>query len=217
MRVETHIPGFDRLIGGGFVEGTNNLITGNTGTCKSIFSMQFIYNRAVKNNEKVAYVSTEDGVESIYKQAEQFGWMFTEPPLKQRVKIYKLEPYNITKFGGLVERIRDSGVKRLVIDSMSVFEIYVKEAFNVRKNLFNILETLRHGNMVTLMTVERPEGFEGYSRSDIVEFMTDTVIVMQYIQAAKTKRSLSVRKMRFSAHSENAHPFKIAKNGLLVG
>jgi len=143
--------------------------------------------------------------------------MFTEPPLKQRVKIYKLEPYNITKFGGLVERIRDSGVKRLVIDSMSVFEIYVKEAFNVRKNLFNILETLRHGNMVTLMTVERPEGFEGYSRSDIVEFMTDTVIVMQYIQAAKTKRSLSVRKMRFSQHSENAHPFKIAKGGIIVG
>jgi len=217
VKIATHIPGFDKLVGGGFIEGTTNLISGNTGTCKSIFSIQFLYNRAFKNKEKVAYITTEDGYESITIQAEKFGWKLNDSPLKERFKIYKLEPYNINKFVTMIEEIKRKGIKRLVIDSMSVFEIYVKEPFNMRKNLFNIIELLRHGNMVTIMTVERPEGYEGLSRSDIVEFMADSVILLQYIQAAKTKRSLIVRKMRFSPHSENAHPFRVTNKGLVIG
>jgi len=217
MKVATHIPGFDKLIGGGFIEGTTNLISGGTGTCKSIFCMQFLYNRVMKDKEKTAFITTEDGAESIEIQAEKFGWNLKKEPLKQRFKIYKLEPYNINRFVSMIEGIKKAGIKRLVIDSMSVFEIYVKEPFNMRKNLFNIIELLRHGNMVTIMTVERPEGYAGLSRSDIVEFMADSVILLQYIQAAKIKRSLIVRKMRFSPHSENAHPFNITKDGLVVG
>ena len=169
--ITTHIPGMDKLIGGGFMEGTTNLISGSTGTCKSIFSIQFLVNRVLEDNEKVAYITTEDGIESIQIQAEQFGWKLDEEPMKNKFKIYKLPPYNINKFVGLIEDIKASGVSRLVIDSMSVFEIYIKEPFNMRKNLFNILELLRHDNLVTIMTVERPEGFKGYSRSDIIEFM----------------------------------------------
>jgi KaiC/GvpD/RAD55 family RecA-like ATPase len=216
-RIATHIPGFDKLINGGFIEGTTNLISGGTGTCKSIFCIQFLCNRILKDKEKVAFITTEDGVESIHIQAEKFGWDITKGELKQKFKIYKLEPYNINKFVSMIETIKKSGIKRLVIDSMSVFEIYVKEPFNMRKNLFNIIELLRHGNMVTIMTVERPEGYAGLSRSDIVEFMADSVILLQYIQAAKIKRSLIVRKMRFTPHSENAHPFTITKKGLVIG
>jgi KaiC/GvpD/RAD55 family RecA-like ATPase len=216
-KIETYVPGLDKLIGGGFIEGTTNLISGGTGTCKSILCTQFLYNRAKKHKEKVAFITTEDGFDSITIQAEKFGWKLNEKPLKDLFKIYTLEPYNINKFVSMIEGIKKSGVKRLVIDSMSVFEIYVSEPFNMRKNLFNIIELLRKGNMVTLMTVERPEGYKGLSRSDIVEFMADSVILLQYIQAAKTKRSLIVRKMRFSGHSENAHPFRITKNGLVIG
>ena len=216
VRIPTHIPGMDKLLNGGFIEGTTNLLTGNTGTCKSIFSMQFLANRVLQDNEKVAYITTEDGVESIHLQAEQFGWKLREGELKKNFKVYKLPPYSINKFVGLIEEIKRAGIKRLVIDSMSVFEIYVKEPFNMRKNLFNILELLRHGNLVTIMTAERPEGFKGYSRSDIVEFMADTVIVLQYIQAAKIKRNVNVRKMRFTRHDENVHPFRITNKGIVV-
>jgi circadian clock protein KaiC len=216
-RIATHIPGMDKLLGGGFIQGTTNLLTGNTGTCKSIFSMQFLANRVLHDKEKAAYITTEDGVESIYLQAEQFGWNLKEKPFKQYFKVHKLPPYSINKFVGMIDGIKNSGTKRLVIDSMSVFEIYVKEPFNMRKNLFNLLELLRHGNLVTIMTAERPEGFKGYSRSDIVEFMADSVIVLSYIQAAKIKRNVTVRKMRFTQHDENVHPFKITSKGIAVG
>lgn len=206
----------DKLLGGGFIDGTTNLLTGNTGTCKSIFSMQFLANRVLHDKEKTAYITTEDGIESINVQAEQFGWNLEEKPFSQNFKVLKLPPYNINKFVGMIDEIRGAGIKRLVIDSMSVFEIYVKEPFNMRKNLFNLLELLRHGNMVTIMTAERPEGFKGYSRSDIVEFMADTVIVLSYIQAAKIKRNVVVRKMRFTQHDENVHPFRITGKGIVV-
>jgi len=216
MKIATGIPGFDSIVNGGFDEGTTNLIAGETGTCKSIFCMQFLYNRASMFKEKVYYVTTEDGVESIHKQAEQFGWQLQKPPISQLFRVIELEPYNINAFLNIAEEIKKNSIKRVVIDSVSVFEIYMKEPFIVRKNLFSIIEKMRAGGTVTLMTAEVPGGSKGFSRSGIVEFMADSIIRMQYIQEAKAKRSLVVKKMRFSPHGESAHPFEITKKGLVV-
>ena len=41
-RVPTGIPGFDKLISGGFDYGSINLVVGGSGSGKTIFAMQFL-------------------------------------------------------------------------------------------------------------------------------------------------------------------------------
>ncbi len=214
MKIATGIPGFDRIVNGGFNENTINLISGETGTCKSIFCMQFLYNRAKKFKENVCYITTDECRESIIRQSSQFGWDLEK--LKDNFKILQMEPYKVNHFLAYIEQLRKSEVKRVVIDSVSIFEIFVKDPFMMRKSFYSMIEGLRNDGRVTLMTTEIPHGTKNLSRSEIIEFMADTVIMMQYIQAAKIKRSLIVKKMRFSSHSENAHPFQISKGGLAV-
>jgi len=71
-RIATKIKGFDNLIQGGFPENSSNLILGSYGTGKSIFGLEFIYNRALIG-DKCLYVSFEQDPEALRNQAEQLG------------------------------------------------------------------------------------------------------------------------------------------------
>jgi KaiC/GvpD/RAD55 family RecA-like ATPase len=216
MKIATDIPGFDAMINGGFEDGTANLVAGEAGTCKSIFCIQFLYNRAKKYKEDVYYITTEDCTSSIIKQADRFGWKLMESPIKERFNLVRIEPYNLTSLMKFIAEIKDRGVKCVVIDSVSLFEVYLKEPFSIRKSLFSIIDNLREEGRVTLVTGEIPQGSKALSRSEIIEFVADSVIRLHYIQAAKSKRSITVKKMRFSSHAENAHPFKITSKGISV-
>ena len=64
-RVKTGIPGFDDLVQGGFPKGASILVSGGTGSGKSIFAMQFIYNGAKQFNEPGLYVTLETNLKNI--------------------------------------------------------------------------------------------------------------------------------------------------------
>ncbi len=57
-RVSTGIPGLDPLIEGGFPAGKSYLITGESGTGKSIFCMQFIL-KGLLEGEKAVSVAVD--------------------------------------------------------------------------------------------------------------------------------------------------------------
>ncbi len=217
MRVSSGIPGLDELIGGGFEEGSVNLITGKTGTGKSIFCAQFLYNGVVKNNEKGLYLTTGETIKNIKKQALSFGWDFDELEKKGMVKLMEIEPFDIeTLIERITENIEAVKAKRIVIDSVSMFELYMHEPFKIRKSLYKVLQRLRDMGKTVLVVAEVLEDSKGLSRSGVIEFMVDSIIVLQYLGIAKYKRSLMVRKMRMTDHSTDIHPFEITPKGITI-
>lgn len=217
MRMPSGIPGLDELMEGGFEDGSVNLITGKTGTGKSIFSAQFLYNGAKKYKERGLYITTGDTVKNIKKQAVKLGWEMENLEKEGMLKIIELEPYDIEK---LLENIAISKEmtqsKRIVIDSISMFELYMQEPYKIRKNLFSILQKLRDMGKTVLVVAEVPEESKNLSRTGVIEFMVDSVIVLQFLGIAKYKRSLMIRKMRVTNHSSEIHPFEISANGIKV-
>ncbi len=215
MRVQSGIPGLDELMEGGFEESSINLVTGKTGTGKSIFSAQFIYNGAKKYSEKGLYVTTGDTLRNIRKQASKLGWDFEAVEKSGLVKIIEIEPYDMEK---LIENMsvskEMSQATRIVIDSLSMFELYMQEPYKIRKGLFSVLQKLREMGKTVLVVAEIPEEGKNLSRSGVIEFMVDSVIVLQLLGIAKYKRSLMIRKMRVTDHSTDIHPFAIGPNGI---
>jgi circadian clock protein KaiC len=216
MKIASGILGLDKLIGNGFEQGSINLVTGKTGTGKSIFSMQFLIGGA-KMKEKGIFITTEESADYLKKQAEGIGWDIAGLERQGMLKIVALEPFEIdtimTKIG---EVAKSFGAKRVVIDSLSMFELYIDEPFKVRKAMFKFLEKLKDIGVTSVVTAEIPEDSNNLSRTGVIEFLVDSVIVLQYLSIAKYKRSLMVRKMRTSKHSMDIHPFEIGASGIEI-
>ena len=111
MKVPTGIPGLDGLMEGGFDEGSVNLLSGKTGTCKSIFASQFIYCGATKHGDNGLYITTGENIGNIRKQASKFGWDFEGMEKKKKVK---MEPEK-------APRVR-RGAKRIIEEKIEIEE-----------------------------------------------------------------------------------------------
>jgi len=216
MKMLTGISGLDKLVGNGFEQGSINLVTGKTGTGKSIFSMQFLIGGA-KMKEKGLFVTTEESTDYLKKQAENIGWDVSSLERQGMLKILALEPFEIdTIMTKITETAKAFGAKRVVIDSLSMFELYIDEPFKVRKAMFKFLEKMKESGLTTVVTAEIPEDSNNLSRTGVIEFLVDSVIVLQYLSIAKYKRSLMIRKMRTSRHSMDIHPFEIGPAGIEI-
>ena len=71
-RIRTGIKGLDDDWGG-FPEGRTMILTGDAGSGKTIFGLQFA-NGSCAQGYRTAYVTTEEGVEDLKLQAQSFDW-----------------------------------------------------------------------------------------------------------------------------------------------
>lgn len=71
-RIKTGIDGIDEITGG-FPIGRTILVTGEPGSGKTIFGLQFANNCCLQNL-KTTYITTEEDTEDLFTQSSAFGW-----------------------------------------------------------------------------------------------------------------------------------------------
>jgi KaiC/GvpD/RAD55 family RecA-like ATPase len=91
-KVRSGIDGFDELVLGGMPRGQTVLVTGGTGTGKSTFAMQFIYKGAKVYDEPGIYVTMEESVPSILKNASTYGWDIESLQKKEKIAMVDVSP-----------------------------------------------------------------------------------------------------------------------------
>jgi KaiC/GvpD/RAD55 family RecA-like ATPase len=72
-RVATGIPGLDRMLGGGLVAGRPYLVTGGTGSGKSLLGLQFLL-AGLERGEEVLLVAVDEPPNEIMENVRSFGW-----------------------------------------------------------------------------------------------------------------------------------------------
>ncbi|MFH0890320.1 MAG: ATPase domain-containing protein [Candidatus Aenigmatarchaeota archaeon] len=216
-RTPSGINGLDELMEGGFVRNSAILVTGKTGSGKTTFITQFLYAGAKLYREPGILVTTEETAKSMRNHAARFGWNVEELEKTGGLKIIEVEPFSIETLVSMLEReITALRAKRIVIDSVSMFEMYIDKQLEMRKLLFKILRRLKDLGTTVMITSEIPEDSQSLSRYGVVEFAADAVVVLQYMSLTKYKRSLMIRKMRDTNHSMDIHPFEITTNGITL-
>ncbi|MCK4927580.1 MAG: hypothetical protein KAS11_03870, partial [Candidatus Aenigmarchaeota archaeon] len=208
---------------------------GKAGTCKTTVSASFIYD-GVQKNEPGVYITTEEMEDGIKNDLMSvFGWDFAaleqkgvlnfmsiKPIYPDKVlgdsdlaKISKFYTYDISK--KIIAAVRAVGAKRLVIDSISIFEMFIKDKYLAKISLMTLLEELRKTGVTTVITGEIPESSEGLSRNEIVEYLADGVMKLEFVPVSEDyKRTITIRKMRRTNHSSDIHPFEFNKTGLNI-
>jgi KaiC/GvpD/RAD55 family RecA-like ATPase len=72
-RVSTGIPGLDRMLGGGLWPGRPYLLTGSTGSGKTLIGMRFLL-EGIQRGEPVLLVAVDEPPSEILENVRSFGW-----------------------------------------------------------------------------------------------------------------------------------------------
>jgi len=117
--------------------------------------------------------------------------------------------------------VKETGATRVVIDSLSGFEIALAPAFreDFRESFYRLIGALTATGVTVLMTNE-----VGGPRADMsftgerVSFITDDIIIQRYVEIAGELRTvLAVVKMRGSSHSREFREYVITREGAVIG
>jgi KaiC/GvpD/RAD55 family RecA-like ATPase len=216
-KLQIGISGIDELIEGGLNPGAVVLLTGTTGTGKTIFGLQYLYNGA-KRGEPAVYVSFEEPVENIKINAKKLGFDFERLEKDNKILFVRYDPFHAEDVYDLIEtNIKKIGAKRVVIDSISALGLYVRDSAEIRRMIFNISLLLRKLNCTTIITSEILPLQNSLSRFGVEEFVSDGIIVLYYLRSeSQFARSLTIWKMRGSNHSKKLHPYDITAHGIVV-
>ncbi len=218
VRIKTGIPGMDRLIQGGFVKGSVYLLTGGTGSGKTIFGCQFLW-YGLQKGETCIYVTLEEDPVDIREDVMNFGWDLERFEKKGICKIVYIDPVSTGNINtAILNEIRKLNAKRLVIDSTAVMGMALEKESLIRRRVFSITNALKsHNECTSLIISEIPEGSKKLSRFGVEEFIADGVIVLNYMGIGEEyNRSLIVRKMRKTNHGKDIYPFEITSRGVVV-
>jgi len=220
-RVESGIPGLDKLIEGGFVKGSVNLVVGSTGTLKTTFCSQFIWH-GLKKGEKGIYITVEQETDNTLKDMMRYGFNFKTQMEAGNCIFLDVLPTNFKDLEkATFDNIIKLGAKRFVLDSLTVAIMGLKQEKDpsaLRRDVFRFVKRLRTMGVTSLLTTEIPEGSKALTRFGFEEFVADGILVLHFLDytTGEIKRSLMIRKMRRTNHGTDIYPIMVTEKGIEV-
>ena len=221
IRVETGIPNFDSLIGGGFPKNSTNLVIGGSGGGKSIFATQFMIG-GMKRGEKCLYITFEEDREEFFKNMLEFGWDLKDYEKKGLFVFLQYTPIKVKimleEGGGDIESIilREK-ISRVVIDSITSFALLFEDELSRREAALELFNMIRKWNSTALLTLEEEPHAVSRSAAAGLEFEVDSIILIYFVRRKdQRERYIEILKMRGTKHSKNIYRFHIAKSGFEI-
>jgi circadian clock protein KaiC len=222
-RLCTGVPGLDELMGGGIPSGDALILAGPAGSGKTTFATQFVA-EGLRNGEPGIIVVFEEYPEEYLARAKVRNEDIHEMIREGRLKLIYLRPLDLSVDETLAEilaAVDETDAQRVVIDSLSGFEIALAPAFRAdfRESLYRLVGALTATGVSVFMTVETTGAHtETGFTTERVSFITDDIIVQRFVEiAGELRRVLAVVKMRGSEHSHEFRTYEVTAKGAVIG
>ncbi|MBN1486438.1 MAG: ATPase [Anaerolineae bacterium] len=226
QRVNTGVPGLDKMLNGGLLPQTSNLVEGAPGCGKSTLGMQFIY-EGTQKGEPGIILTFEEFPQQYYRDAATYGWDFKKLEREGLLRVIMSSPEvskaDLERVNGTIEKMIDAiHAKRILVDSISQFERMSEDPVVLRNLIYSFLNSLKRKGLTTMLT---RESSYLWGESDTEEeldsglsFVVDSYITLRYVEIDSTvNRAIIVMKIRGSAHDTRIFQFDIGAQGMEVG
>jgi len=216
-RVGLGTPGLDDMMGGGLPRGYSLLVAGPSGSGKTILAGAFLEEGA-RRDETAVVVAFERGLglseaPNVAALVEAGRVVVLETPSTD------LSVDEVASL--LVDEIARTGATRVVIDSLSGFELALAPTFrsDFREALARMVAALAGTGASVLMTSELEDRYGDLRFSPYgTAFLTDAIIVQRYVEIeSRLLRVMAVVKVRGSAHSNALRLYDIGAWGIRLG
>ena len=196
------------------------MLAGSAGTGKTTLALQYLVN-GVKLGEHGIYVTFEELPDQIYRDARNFGWDLRKMEEEDKFRIICTSPNLVLESGDdslLDDVIREIQPSRLVIDSLSHLEMFVKKE-GMRMEAYRVVMHLKTRGVSSLLLWESPQvSGASFSVSDVgLSFLVDCIIALKPVEIESSMRkALLILKMRGSDHDKRLREYDITSRGIEV-
>lgn len=228
-RVRTGITGYDKMMNGGYMPNSVNLLSGCSGTGKTIFAVSFIYQGAVKYGEKGVYITLEEDVSQVIANCKAVG-MDLDAVEAGKIELFDISslrkmyssqeeferkdsPLDINAFIDLLKR-NAASAQRIAIDSIVPLSLKYPNINEFRAELFRLRVALKSLKTTSLLTTEILLSSNDTSRFGIEDFLADSVTLLKPTQ--EEGNFLKIHKIRGSDHLRDPVRYEITPTGIRV-
>ncbi|MFZ6816856.1 RAD55 family ATPase [Undibacterium sp. Ji22W] len=217
VRMPMGNPVLDQMMGGGLPQAYSVLVVGPSGSGKTILATQFLA-EGVRLGEKGVIAAFEKSPHQLISHK-----------LKHMIKngdvgVIKTQTLDLSLdeiFHDMLENVRRLNAKRLVIDSLSGFELALSAAFreDFREALYRMVASLTAMGVTVLMTAELEDQYTTLKFSSSGNaFLADAIIMQRYVEVSgQLRRVIAVVKVRSSTHSKDICFYTIAEDEICIG
>ena len=215
------LPELDVILQGGLPRLSATLLAGSTGVGKTLLGAQFIAAGARKN-ERGLLVTYSEPVQRLISRARGVS-LELQPLVDAGMALIEYRiPTNLEAddlIAEILKRVRDHGIKRLVLDGIGELETSILEPARVKGLLTSLIIQLRDLGVTAVFIKEVPKfaGPELDFSDTPISVTAENVLFFRYIELrGRLRRILSVLKMRESGYEPYVHEFQISSGGVTV-
>jgi circadian clock protein KaiC len=220
VRISSGNHELDEMCGGGFFRDSVTLVSGATGTGKTLTVAQFLQGGAA-SGEKCLLLAFEESRDQLVRNATGWGFDFEQMERDGLLRVVcdypdlsGLEDWLVTIQGIITE----FAPQRMALDSLSALE-HVGTLKSFREFVIGLTSFIKHREITGMFTATTGTLMGGDSITESnISTLTDSIILLRYVEMfGDVKRGLTVLKMRGSAHDKAIREFTIGKGGMHVG
>jgi circadian clock protein KaiC len=226
QKTATGISGVDQILHGGLPQGRATLVTGNSGTGKTLFGIEFLVNGILEHGENAVLVTFEESARKVTANVRSLGFNLKRLQDDGKLAMMAFKVERIPKedrgyfdFAPFLVLLKDAitrvGAKRVVLDTMELLFGAYSDETTMRIELVKLIGWLEDHDVTAIITGESGKG--ALTRYGIEEYVSDCVVVLDHrVHNDVSTRRLRVLKYRGSVHGTNEYPFMIGKDGFIV-
>jgi circadian clock protein KaiC len=217
IRLSMGTPGLDDMMGGGLPIGYSLLLVGPSGCGKTVLATEFLI-EGVRVGEPGVIAAFEKSPNQLL--SKKLSLLVTAGKVGI-IDTHALDLSIDETLYDLITMIQKMKAKRVVIDSLSGFELALAPEFreDYRESLYRMISVLTSMGVTILMTAELEDRYTDLRFSSYGNaFLADAIILQRYTELdGQFRRVMSVVKVRGSAHSKDICLFDISNDGIQIG
>lgn len=210
----------DEMSGGGFFRDSVILVSGATGTGKTLLVTEFL-SGGIDAGDRCMLFAFEESRDQLVRNAEAWGMDYKKAEKKGLLKIVSQYPHSRSMEDHLVamrDMILEFKPARVAIDSLSALE----RVFNLRsfrEFVISITALLKQKSIAGVFTSTTPTLLGGGSVTERhISTLTDSIILLRYVERdGQMCRGITILKMRGSLHDTSIREFTIDTSGMHIG
>ncbi len=217
IRVSSGVEELDKMCGGGMYRDSIILVSGATGTGKTLTVTQYV-KAAINAGERVLLFGAEESSQQLSRNAASWGVDFDQAMKDGLLHIICRYPEVMGLEDHLIQikrDIRDFKPHRVAVDSMSAFE-RVSTGKSFREFVIGLTSHIKHLEVTGLFTNTTSMLIGGELITEThISTITDTIILLRYVELhGEMRRGLTVLKMRGTWHEKDIREYVIDSTGM---
>lgn len=210
----------DEMCDGGFFRDSVTLISGATGTGKTLMVTEFI-NGGLAHGQKCMLFALEETRGQLFQTSRGWGIGYQQAVDSGQLKVICWCPEAATLEEHLVNmmtEIREFQPDRIAVDSLSSLE-RMSTVKGFREFVIGLTSFTKGLQIAGLFTAVTPTFMGGTSETEAqIYTITDSIILLRYVELfGEMRRGLTVIKMRGSDHDKEIREFTIDGHGMHIG